>query len=222
MEQNIKFPPIDLSKTKAVLIDLDNTLYHYDSCHAKAIKKCYSDYKKSFNHFASFTDFYNFYRQKRDGTTKRLSPTGACRSRLLTFQEMFEDLNIDSAWELAAKYDEIYWSNLIENITIAKDALEFLEKCKKLQISVCIVSDMIAGIQIRKLKKLGINNYVKYLVTSEEAGVEKPNSQIFKRALAKLDLESKEVIMIGDSEDKDIKGAQNLGIKSYKVFIKNI
>ena len=103
-------------------------------------------------------------------------------------------------------------------MNINKNALLFIQKCRKLNIDICIVTDMIAKIQIRKLQKLGISQYIKYLVTSEEVGVEKPNHKIFQTALNKLDLPSQNVIMIGDNEEKDIKGAESIGIKSYKIF----
>ncbi len=222
MEQIIKFPKIDLNGIKGVLLDLDNTLYHYDSCHIKAIAECYSSYKDHLDTDISFNDFSTIYRQKRDVVTKRLSPQGACRSRLFAFQEMFEEFDLDNNWELAAKYEEIYWSSIIKNMTLAKDALIFLKECKKLKIDACIVSDMTANIQIRKLQKLEVGNYIKYLVTSEEVGAEKPDPHMFKATLGKLDLSAKEVIMIGDSESKDIKGAEALGIKSYKISIESI
>jgi HAD superfamily hydrolase (TIGR01549 family) len=222
MEQIIKFPKIDLNDVKGVLLDLDNTLYHYDSCHIKAITQCYSNYKNHLDIDISFNDFSTIYRQKRDSVTKRLSPGGACRSRLFAFQEMFEEFDLDNNWELAAQYEEIYWSSIIKNMILAKDASIFLKECKKFQIDICIVSDMTANIQIRKLQKLEVGSYIKYLVTSEEVGSEKPNPNMFKAALNKLNLNVQEVIMIGDSESKDIKGAEALGIKSYKISIENI
>lgn len=218
----IKFPNIDLNGIKGALLDLDNTLYHYDSCHLKAINECHSHYKDNINKNLSFADFSNIYRQKRDLVTKRLSPQGACRSRLFAFQAMFEEAQLERGFELAKKYDEIYWSNLINNMHLAKDASIFLQNCQDLSIDICIVSDMIAHIQVKKLQKLGITQNIKYLVTSEEVGAEKPDPRMFQMALDKLNLSPKEVIMIGDSENKDIKGAEALGIKSYKVLVENL
>jgi len=218
----IKFPSINLNGIKGVLLDLDNTLYHYDSSHLKAINECYFHYNKNINKDLSFVDFSNIYLQKRDLVTKRLSPQGACRSRLFAFQAMFEEAKLEGSFELANEYDEIYWSNLINNMKLAKDASIFLKKCQNSSIDICIVSDMIANIQIKKIQKLGIAKNIKYLVTSEEVGTEKPDPRIFQTALDKLNLGPKEVIMIGDSENKDIKGAQALGIKSYKVLVENL
>lgn len=45
-------------------------------------------------------------------------------------------------------------------------------------------------------------------------GVNKPNPQIFNVLLNKLNLQPSQVIMIGDSLEKDIKGAENANIKT--------
>ena len=62
---------------------------------------------------------------------------------------------------------------------------------------------------------MGLEKQIDFLVTSEEVGCEKPNKLIFEKALEKINLENDQVIMIGDSELKDIKGAKNLGIRSF-------
>ena len=69
--------------------------------------------------------------------------------------------------------------------------------------------------QIEKLSSLGVLENIQFLVTSEEAGQEKPNSAIFRLALKKLNMVPREVIMIGDSFDKDVLGALRLGIPAY-------
>lgn len=218
----IKFPNINLNNVKGVLLDLDNTLYSYDICHMAAIQECYSRYKNNISPSLSFTDFHNIYRQKRDLVTKRLSPSGACRSRMFAFQAMFEEIKLEKGFEIAQQYDEVYWDTLISKISLEQDASIFLQQCKDLEIDICIVTDMIANIQIKKLQKLGIVSNIKYLVTSEEVGAEKPDPRMFQACLNKLNLSPQEVIMIGDSENKDIKGAEAMGIKSYKVIIRSI
>ena len=220
MGQIMKFSKINLNDVKGVLLDLDNTLYDYEACHIKAIKECYSNYQNQIGtNNLSFDDFHHIYRNNRNIVTKRLSPQGACRSRLFAFQKMFEEFNLDKNWELSYQYEKLYWSTLIDSMILTEDASIFLNKCKGLNLAVCIVSDMTAAIQIKKLQKLGVADYIKYLVTSEEIGVEKPDPKIFLAALSKLKLKPDEVIMAGDSEIKDIKGAESLGIKSYRILI---
>jgi len=79
------------------------------------------------------------------------------------------------------------------------------------------VTDLTAQIQLQKWQKLGLQRYIDFLVSSEEAGVEKPSPYIFELALDKLQLKAHEVIMIGDNANKDIAGANALQIKAYQV-----
>jgi putative hydrolase of the HAD superfamily len=74
-----------------------------------------------------------------------------------------------------------------------------------------------AHIQHRKIKRLGIADYVEVMVTSEEAGQEKPSPVAFEMILKKLsekaDIKPEQVLMIGDSQTKDVDGAVMGGMK---------
>ena len=206
----MNLPTINLASVKGILIDLDNTIYAYEPCHKAAIKKCHSLFSD-----ISLTEFETIYRTHRNDVTEKLKPQGACRSRLFAFQAMFEQLNIKNAYSKALKFTDIYWETFINEIKIDIFIEKFFEKVKAANIPVCIITDMLASTQIKKINKLQITNTIDFLVTSEEAGTEKPDPKIFKLALAKLKLAATEVIMIGDSKTKDIEVAEALGIKSY-------
>ncbi len=74
--------------------------------------------------------------------------------------------------------------------------------CKKNSIKICLITDLTASIQFRKIINTKMDKYIDFVVTSEEAGVEKPDSVIFSLALSKLGLSSGEVIMIGDDKKR--------------------
>ena len=93
--------------------------------------------------------------------------------------------------------------------------MEFLEKCSKSGIPICIITDLTAEIQNKKFLK--IDNYITYIVSSEEAGCEKLSQYIFELALEKLALNPKDVLMIGDNKKKDIAGAESMGMKSFHI-----
>lgn len=211
------FPHMDLTGVKGVLIDIDNTLYSYEPAHQKAIKACYEAYADSFNNDLSIEEFYSKYREKRDEVTERLRPQGACRSRFFAFQALFEEMGISQSFNLALEYETLYWSSLIDSMKLSEDADRFLNACHEKGIPVCAISDMQAHFQVEKLQSLGVDHLINYLVTSEEVGVEKPAEIIFETSLKKLNLTADEVIMVGDNENKDIKGAAVVGIKAYKV-----
>ena len=217
----IVFPEIDLGGVKGVFVDIDNTLYPYEPAHQKAITACYDELIRAFGIKLSFDDFYQTYRRKRTEATKRLSPQGACRSRLFAFQSFFEEKHIPQAFSHALKFETLYWDTLINNMVLCEDASRFLLLCKERNIPVCALSDMQTHFQIQKLHTLKVDHLIDYLVTSEEVGAEKPAPVMFETALKKLKLRTDEVIMIGDSKEKDIIGAQNLGIKSYLVEVMN-
>lgn len=219
MIKRLLFPKIDLSEVKGVLIDLDNTLYAYEPAHLIAIEKCYNAFLGDGLENLSLEEFSGRYRDKRTAVTNRLIPQGVCRSRLFAFQALFEEMKTPQAYNKALKYEMIYWNSLIDAMIVNESALAFLKQCREQSIKVCVVSDMQAHFQIRKLQKLSVDYLIDYLVTSEEVGKEKPAPDIFVAALRKLGLTEADVIMIGDSVSKDIKGAEGLGIKVYKVDV---
>jgi len=212
----ILFPEIDLGNIKAVLIDLDNTLYLYEPCHQHALKACFEKYAVK---NISFENFAEIYRSCRDEVVKNLKPQGACRSRLFAFLHMLENIGHPQAYIEAFKLDKIYWESFISRMILEKDARKFLQKCKKNNLPICLVTDMLATTQVRKIQKLKITKYIDFMVTSEEVGCEKPDPKMFDAALNKLRLTKKDVIMIGDDEKKDVIGARQFGIKSYQVKI---
>lgn len=51
---------------------------------------------------------------------------------------------------------------------------------------------------MKKIRKLGIDRMIDSMVSSEEAGIEKPHAAIFKLALRKAGLRPTEVLVMGD------------------------
>ena len=80
------------------------------------------------------------------------------------------------------------------------------------QLPVVIVTNGITTIQRSRLAKSPLKNLVSDVVISEEAGVSKPRPEIFMMALKPLDIAPGEALMVGDSINSDIKGANNAGI----------
>ncbi len=218
----IVFPEIDLTNIKAVLIDLDHTLYDFIQAEATALASCHRKYQSELVAI-DYPTFEAYYHQARGEIQQRLAPQGACRSRFLAFQAWFEKLNFPKAYQLAFQYEAFYWQVFIDSISLAPDAEKFLTDTQTKKIGIAIVTDMQPHYQTAKIAKLGIIDKIDFLVTSEEAGKEKPARQPFSLALKKLSthhkkpLRPEEVIMIGDNFAKDIIGGETFGMKSYVV-----
>lgn len=153
------------------------------------------------------------FKLARKKTHDDLINTAASHNRLLYFQKMLE-LNGLSSLGHGLKYYNLYWDTFLQKMELFEAARIFLESIKKAGLGVCLLTDLTAHIQYRKIEKLGIAGYIDFIVTSEEVGVEKPNPKMFQRALHKLNCDNNAAVMIGDNWEKDILGAAAMEIRS--------
>jgi putative hydrolase of the HAD superfamily len=195
-------------KYKAILLDIDDTLYCYDSAHSIAMKSVVEFFENEFKIDSTFVE--SVFETSRKKVHLELSETASSHNRLLYFQKMCEILEINPL-KYGIKIYNLYWDNYLENLKPFNGVYDLL---KKYINNICLVTDLTAHIQYRKIQKLKINDYCNKMITSEEAGKEKPHPFIFMLALQKLKKSADEVCMIGDSFKKDILGANNLGIDS--------
>ena len=86
---------------------------------------------------------------------------------------------------------------------------ELLDDIRILGIPLSVVTDLTAQIQFRKLVFFGLENSFDYIVTSEEAGFDKPHEAQFNIAIDKMRPNGKNIWMIGDNPINDIKGAKD-------------
>ena len=67
---------------------------------------------------------------------------------------------------------------------------------------------------LKQLEMLGMLAYVDFLVSSEEAGAEKPALSFFARCVEKAGFGKKECLFVGDSLRKDVLGALDAGLQA--------
>jgi len=92
------------------------------------------------------------------------------------------------------------------------DVLPTLEKLKKPGIVLGLITNMYKGIDI-VLHQLGLATYLDFVVTSAEAGADKPEPPIFLAALERAGVNASEAAYIGDQYETDVVGARGVGIK---------
>lgn len=95
----------------------------------------------------------------------------------------------------------------------AKEILEYLLPKYPLHI----ITNGFEEVQFSKLKNSGMYRYFSGIITSEEAGVKKPDPEIFHYALRKTGALANESLMIGDDLEVDMAGARQLGIDQLYV-----
>lgn len=209
------FPKVPLESVKGILLDIDNTIYHYESCHKPSLNILIKELAKLLP--ASEEIIKKEFLNSRKTVNNRLYNTASSHSRFLYIQLTLEKILGFSDFYNTLKLEKLYWDKFLEKMELNEAASKFIFECNSKNIPICCVTDLTSEIQFKKLMKLNLENKIKYIVTSEEVGIEKPNKKMFQKALEKLNLKPNQVIIIGDSMEKDITGAENMGIMSYIV-----
>ena len=190
----------------AVLFDTDNTLYPYDPSHAEAIKAVRAKAMSLFS--ISSSQFEDAYEDARRQTKKRLGETASAHSRLLYFQRMLELIGLGSQVLLALDLEQTYWRTFLSHATLFDGVKDFLDDLRMAGIPTAVVTDLTAQIQFRKIVYFGLDRYFDYIVTSEEAGLDKPHRAPFALAVEKMRPQGDCIWMIGDNPHNDILGAR--------------
>jgi putative hydrolase of the HAD superfamily len=193
-------------KPHAVLFDTDNTLYPYNPAHAAAMSAVAS---KATQMFSIRPDqFAQALESARAEVKQRLKQTASSHSRLLYFQRMLELLGLGSQVLLALDLEQTYWRTFLSNAVLFDGLKDFLDELRLAGIPTAIVTDLTAQIQFRKIVYFGLDQYFDYIVTSEEAGFDKPHEAPFKIAVEKMQPKGDCIWMIGDEPVNDIRGAR--------------
>ena len=190
----------------AFLFDTDNTLYPYDPAHLAAQKAVRDKVVTTFSILPE--DFDKAFAEARNQVKDRLKHTASSHSRLLYLQRMLEIMGLGSQVLLALDFEQTYWRTFLSNAILFDGVKELLDDIRLLGIPTVIVTDLTAQIQFRKVVYFGLDNYFDYIVTSEEAGFDKPHKAPFNIALEKMRPNGDCFWMIGDNPVNDIRGAR--------------
>lgn len=116
----------------------------------------------------------------------------------------------------------ITWEELLQDyLTYFKEScipfpnlISALEKIKRNGGLIGIITNGKGQFQMDNIQALGIDKYTDTILISEWEGVKKPNPEIFKKALRRLDVSAEQSIFVGDHPKKDVKAAQCIGMKT--------
>lgn len=190
----------------AILFDTDNTLYHYDPAHKAAMRAVKEKVVKTLS--ITEDQFVTAFDEARKQVKSRLGNTASSHSRLLYIQKMMEDLGLGSQVLLVLDLEQTYWRTFLGHAQLFPEVKELLDDIRLLGIPTAIVTDLTAQIQFRKIVYWGLDHFFDYIVTSEEAGYDKPHESPFNLAIEKMKASGTNYWMIGDSPKNDIQGAR--------------
>ncbi len=196
---------------KAIIFDIDNTMYSFDRAHEAAMAALGAYVKENFD--MEPVDMADLIKKCADIVTERTGDNcAALHNRLLRFQCFLEEIG-STEYQKAMEMYHVYWDTILEVMEPEPGLVPLLSRLKARGIRLGVGSDMTAYIQYKKLEKLGVLKYLDFIVTSEEAGEEKPTPRFFELCVKKAGCKPEECIFIGDSLKKDVIGSTEFGMK---------
>jgi putative hydrolase of the HAD superfamily len=197
---------------KALIFDLDDTLYDCNYTNNTASVEAVCCYTAQELLQIEPQRVQEAFDRARLSLKKEMrGDVAAQHNRMLYFQRTLELLGCSPVSHALEMYD-FFWNDFLGRIQLYPGAKELLCRWKENGGKIAICTDMTVHIQHRKLRSLGIADMIDVLVTSEEAGVEKPDPAIYQKVLEKLGIPPREATYIGDSLPKDVLGPMQIGM----------
>lgn len=199
---------------KHIFFDLDHTIWDFDRNAQETLMELYESYKLEDLGLTSAEHFINTYTANNHQLWAQYH-VGEISKQVLReqrFRKTFIDLGL-SPNNIPENFEEDYVNlgptkkNLFES---AEKVLTYLHKKYHLHI----ISNGFKEATLTKMRVSNLNPYFKNVVISEDVGVNKPDKAIFEHALNLAQAHKQESIMIGDSLEADVYGAQNFGMKA--------
>jgi putative hydrolase of the HAD superfamily len=199
-------------KYKHIFIDLDKTIWDFDSNARLTFEEIYIHHqldKNGIDDLDRFISVYNHFNEMlwslyRENKIKK--EVLNIRRFELTLNEFGVD-DLILATHIAEEY--ITRSPLKTALfPHSREALEYLYKRYHLHM----ITNGFEEVQQKKLDVNDLRKYFRTITTSEEAGVKKPETRIFELSLEKAGAKASESLMIGDDLVVDMAGARAVGI----------
>jgi YjjG family noncanonical pyrimidine nucleotidase len=197
---------------RAVLFDLDDTLFDHRICAQTALSELHAAHPEfKATAFAEFERLHTgLLEELHKGVMTGEVPLEYARQE--RFRRLFAAFGATPGEEAIVRVAETYRDAYRRIRRPIAGAAALLAAIKE-RVRVGIVSNNLLEEQQEKLRHCALDRFIDVLVVSEEAGVSKPDPGIFEIALERLECRAAEAVMIGDSWTADIIGAVAAGIR---------
>lgn len=197
---------------RAVLFDLDDTLFDHRGCSRLALGAVHAAHPKLRQ--MAFAEVERLHGTLLEELHQRvqvgdLSVDAAREER---FRRLFAAAGLEEDEEAIAQVAQSYRDGYRQRRTPVAGARSLLRLVRS-RARVGIVSNNLLAEQEAKLRHCNFSALVDVLVVSEETGVSKPDPRIFAAALERLGCRAENAVMVGDSWLADVRGALAAGIR---------
>ena len=198
-------------KTTDVFFDLDHTLWDFERNSALTFQLIFQEHnlKIDLGHFLEHyvpinLRFWKLYREERVGKQEL---------RYQRLKQTFDLVGLQVHDDTINSLSESYIEHLSSFKNVMPGTFEILDYLKD-KYHLHIITNGFSETQEKKMKNANIRHYFEVVVNSEMAGVKKPDPKIFQLALERARVQPENAVMIGDSLEADILGAQQVGFST--------
>lgn len=192
---------------KNLFIDLDDTLWDIHKNGKECLEEIYYDYGYR-DFYPSFESYYSVYMPMNHHLWD-LYRRGEITKEELTVERFLSPVRafgIDDP-EYAKRLSEDFLERTTHKTLLIDGAIEMLEYLRP-KYKMHILSNGFREVQFKKIENSGLKPYFDKVILSEDAESNKPHPNIFTYALKNTNSRRAQTVMIGDSWEADIVGAQ--------------
>lgn len=205
-------------KYSHIFFDLDHTLWDFDANARETLQQMHNDLKLTSRGVHDFDLFHTAYLAHNEKLWERYRKGYIKQDELRMKRMMLTllDFKISDA-ALTKEMSDMFLQLLPTRTLLFPDTIETLDYLKNKGYGLHLITNGFEKTQHSKLQTCGLHQYFTHVITSEGSNSIKPEKEIFEFAMDKAGTTAKESIMIGDSPEIDILGAQSVGMDSVHV-----
>jgi HAD superfamily hydrolase (TIGR01549 family) len=180
---------------RAILFDLDDTLYDLRSYWRGRLHHALDDVLARYPHF------------DRNELVRLAIAQKVYIDKLPAF---LREQGVDDETLIAVAHN-MFQRDWFTRLALYEDAVRTLQTLRPL-FKLGLVTNGPSRTQRSKIEQFQLADYLDLLIVSEEVGVAKPDPAIFQIALDQLGMQPHEALFVGDSPEFDLRGAAAAGM----------
>lgn len=199
---------------RPLFFDLDHTLWDFETNSRLALRAGHAELHLAQHGVEDVDAWIASYEKANDWCWGQFREGKMDKATLRSkrFHMAFEGLGLDVEETLAAKLGEHYISVSPYQTALIDGTLDVLDTLLARGHRMVVLTNGFEEVQHIKVQHSGLERYFTEVLTSDALGVKKPHPEAFSTAasMAGLAMDAG-IVMIGDSLESDVLGAQNVG-----------
>ena len=119
--------------------------------------------------------------------------------------------------ELVEEMADAYQACRDESLALISGAIDTITYLLQQGVKMALITNGSSDMQRDKIDRFGLESYFDFILVEGEFGAGKPDESIFSTTLNELAVSPTQAWMVGDDLERDVAGAQRLGI--YGIWV---